>query len=177
MQNWRVELSRWARAQYTQLLYQLLWHADTFIRTTWSQLAEDWLGYHSTFGSLSKSARHQLSAKISRLKTSCKQERQYHKVTFFCIWGEVAKVEGGLFAVKITIHSIEVMQLWKEIKIKFTSAFLSKKFPPLIKGQVMTCVMREGEDGVPDTVAHVDVEHPESENRTLLRRVHCVVRT
>ena len=28
----------------------------------------------------------------------------------------------------------------------------------------MTCVMGEGEDGVPDTVAHVDVEHPESEN-------------
>ena len=25
----------------------------------------------------------------------------------------------------------------------------------------MTCVMGEGEDGVPDAVAHVDVEHPE----------------
>ena len=41
----------------------------------------------------------------------------------------------------------------------------------------MTCVMRKGEDGVPDTVAHVDVEYPESENRTLLRRVRCVVGT
>lgn len=41
----------------------------------------------------------------------------------------------------------------------------------------MTCVMREGEDGVPDTVAHIDVEHPESENCTLLRRVHRVVGT
>ena len=27
--------------------------------------------------------------------------------------------------------------------------------------KVMTCVMGEGEDGVPDAVAHIDVEHPE----------------
>ena len=30
-----------------------------------------------------------------------------------------------------------------------------------LKKKVTTCVMREGEDGVPDAVTHIDVEHPE----------------
>ena len=71
------------RAQYTQSFYQPLWHLETFIRTTWSQLAEDWLGYHSSSPPLLKSLGHQLSAKISKLKIWWKQERQYHKVTFY----------------------------------------------------------------------------------------------
>ena len=53
MHNLRVD----NRTQYSQSFYQLVWQLETFIRTTWSQLAEDWLGYHSTSPPLLKISR------------------------------------------------------------------------------------------------------------------------
>ena len=39
--------------------------------------------------------------------------------------------------------------------------------------KVMTCVVGEGEDGVPDAVAHVDVEHPGVVSKCITMTYEC----